>query len=104
MSRFSGGHNKQIWQSTDSLKVNVNLTLFLSRLKKLFLGTFQDMINQPLNTSVIFKPLHLTQLLKQLSNNLTGNVYSNELILYIACVYHMTQKYCQAKIIYFSFT
>ena len=82
MSRFSGGHNKQIWQSTDSLKVNVNLTLFLSRLKKLFLGTFQDMINQPLNTSVIFKPLHLTQLLKQLSNNLTGNVYSNELILY----------------------
>ena len=82
MSRFSGGHNKQIWQSTDSLKVNVNLTLFLSRLKKLFLGTFQDMINQPLNTSVIFKPLHLTQLLKQLSNNLTGNVYSNERILY----------------------
>ena len=78
MSRFSGGHNKQIWQSADSLKVNVNLTPFLSRLKKLFLGTFQDMINQPLNTSVIFELLHLTQLLKLLSNNVTGNVYSNE--------------------------
>ena len=76
MSRFSGGHNKQIWQSIDSLNVNVNLTPFLSRLKKLFLGTFQDMINQPLNISVNFELLHLTHLLKLLSNNVTGNVYT----------------------------